>query len=160
MVVPVQKPGKIGRHRGLVDMGARPEEFVYRRPQGAEVYPHELVLFPGETCSLHYTQWVYRGKIVDFAITLYTNEFEDPQGSEAHVARYDCCHSQVHKHQYYRSGSHYKTGEPEQRTVIAPIDDPATAWDIVDSAFDSCLDDLAGNWQVNYGRWDTDGRQN
>lgn len=139
-------------------MSVQPEPFDYQPPALAELYEHDMVLFPGETCSLHCKQWTFKGKVVNFALSLRVLDATKSKNPNGSVARYDCCHSEVHKHQFYRSGKHYKTGEPEQRTVIAPIDDPKTAWDTVDKAYDSCYDDIAGNWETNYRRWDTDGR--
>lgn len=116
-----------------------------------------MVLTPEGTCTLRLRAWTYRGKVVDFAMTQMANEVEDPRSGEDHVARCDCCHSEVHKHQYYRSTRHYRTGETEQRTVIAPIDDQRTSWETVDSAYETCCDDMIDGWTVNYRRWDTDG---
>lgn len=86
-------------------MSIKPDEFNYRRPASAEmVLNNHVILQPEGTCTLHVEAWQYRGKFVDFAFTQRADEVEDPQNGEDHVARYDCCHSEVHKHQYYKGG--------------------------------------------------------
>ena len=158
--VGVQKPGKSGRTRRLVDMSANVPEFQYVRPDPAEkVLDTTIVLQPEGTCTLHVVAWSYRGKIVDFAFTQMADEVENPQGGEDHVARYDCCHSEVHKHQYYRNGQHFQTGEKETRTVIAKIESQETSWETIDSEYDHCYNDMTESWDVNYRRWDSDGRE-
>lgn len=141
-------------------MSIRPEPFTYERPVGADVVMDQpVILTPEGTCTLHVKAWAYRGKTVDFALTQMADEVEDPQSGEDHVARYDCCHSEVHKHQYYRSGRHYKTGETEARTTICPIDKKETSWATVDESYFDCYDQMVDSWQVNYERWASDGQR-
>lgn len=99
---------------------------------------------PGQ--SIYVKQWYYKGKTVDFALT---HRIEETPGEYEHVMRYDCCHSEVHKHQYHR-----KRGEID-RKVIAPIDHQDTSWAVVDSAYDQCQDDAFDNWHEHYRRWNS-----
>ncbi|BAU94703.1 hypothetical protein N24_0441 [Corynebacterium suranareeae] len=155
----MQKAGKVGRSRGAVDKTIHPPKFEYSPPSNAEkVMDGPLVLTPEGTCHLYVTAWSYRGKIVTFALTQTADYVEDPRNGEDHVARYDCCHSEVHKHQYYKSGKHFQNDSKEERTIIAPIDDQATSWDVVDTAYDECFDQMTNDWITNYRRWETDGR--
>lgn len=154
----MQKAGKSGRTRGAVDLSITPPKFEYRRPINAEkIMDMPMVLTPEGTCEFYAVAWDYRGKIVDFALTQIAIN-EDPQKETIHVARYDCCHSEVHKHQYYKSGKHETTREDQTRTIISPIDDQNTSWDVVDKAFTECYDQILNDWETNYRRWETDGR--
>lgn len=147
----MQKPGKSGRGRGLADMsgsdqGAQADAWEYKRPGGAELtldmpitLGHEA---PGQ--SVYVVQWTYRGKVVDFALT---QRIERTAGTYEHIARFDCCHSEVHKHQF-REG-----GRELQRTVVAPINDQSTSWDLVDEKYEECSADMFDRWHENYRRW-------
>lgn len=140
-------------------MTIAPPRFEYQPPASAEkVIDNHIILTPEGTCTLYAVAWEYRGKIVDFALTQKADEIRHPQKGEDHVARYDCCHSEVHKHQYYRNGQHFKSGERQERTCIAKIDEQASSWDIVDSGYDVCFDQMTDDWESNYRRWDSDGR--
>lgn len=80
-------------------MAVSAPDFHYTRPVNAEkVLDNAIVLQPEGTCTLRVVAWNYRGKIVDFALTQMADEVEDPRNGDDHVARYDCCHSEVHKH--------------------------------------------------------------
>ncbi|QNP94248.1 hypothetical protein IA203_01280 [Corynebacterium wankanglinii] len=137
---------------------ARP---TFTTPAGKcrKVLDNAIVLQPEGTCTLHVVAWNYRGKIVDFALTQMADEVEDPRNGDDHVARYDCCHSEVHKHQYFRSGHHFQTGAKEQRTVIAKIESQDPSWETIDAEYDRYYDDMTESWAANYRRWDSDGRE-
>lgn len=140
-------------------MSITPAKFDYQAPTAAEkIIDNSIILTPQGTCTLHVVAWEYRGKIVNFALTQKADEVSHPQKGEDHVARYDCCHSEVHKHQFYRGGRHFKSGDDQERTCILKIDEQATSWDTVDAGYDVCYDQMTNDWQSNYRRWDTDGR--
>lgn len=137
-----QKPGKSGRTRGLVDMTVEPAAYLYRPPSNAEPLEYRSDL--GEGSLLIVRQSIYRGKVVDFAFTQCP---PGTDGHEPHVYRIDCCHGEVHSHQYFRNG------DEERRTVIQSITDRRTAWETVDTAFYECNDRIHASWHANFERW-------
>lgn len=126
-------------------MSATPEPTIqYKRPERAELVFDGPIALDGHGHSIYQKQWVYKGKVVDFSLS---HRFEEVAGHYTFVARYDCCHSEVHKHQMYRSGKE-ETYKPLKR-----LDDPNTAWEDVDSAFPVACDDAIDSWEENYRRW-------
>lgn len=127
-------------------MAAPPEPtFQYMRPVGAElVQDAPITLDATQGQSVHVKQWCYKGWTVDFSLT---HQLEEDAGEYQHVARYDCCHSEVHKHQLYRYS------EAETRHTVKQLDDPKTAWEDVDTVFPEAYDDMIDNWEENYRRW-------
>ncbi|WP_146237497.1 DUF7718 family protein [Georgenia satyanarayanai] len=105
-----------------------------------QVLPIELT----ETDRLHIRMAIYRGKIVDFAI-MQLSVRDD--GEEVHVARIDCCHGTVHRHQYDRRGRDVY----ERREIVAI---PATdGWEVVDAAYAEASETMFNEWEENLRRW-------
>lgn len=125
---------------------AQSPTWKYKPPSGADLVLDTRITLgseaPGQ--SVYVVQWQYRGKTVNFALT---QQLEPSAGKYAHIARYDCCHSEVHKHQYH------KGSKQETRTVVAPISDPKTAWETVDAAYETCYDQMFDGWHENYRKW-------
>jgi len=105
------------------------DEVVY--PVAVEV-GHELVI----------RQQIYRGKIVDFSIQQRTLD----DGRWYDVARIDCCHSTVHRHQTYRT----VTGRNDIE-VIREI--PSEGRAVVNEAFTTAMDVMEDEWEGNLRRW-------
>ena len=136
--------GRGGRPlRRLADMADRPPSgAAYRPPPRSAcdevVYPvaveegHELVI----------RQQIYRGKIVDFSIQQRT--LDDGQWHD--VARIDCCHSTVHRHQTYRTA----TGRND---IVVIREIPSEGWDVVNEAFATAMDVMEDEWEENLRRW-------
>lgn len=136
---------RVAANRRLVDMSEPPtSNDTYTPPPEAacdvQEFPAELT----DTDRLHIRMVSYRGKIVDFAIMQLTT---DPAGVEYHVARIDCCHGTVHRHQFDRKGN-----DVYDRRVIVAI--PATnGWDVVDAAYADAFDAMFNEWEENLRRW-------
>lgn len=146
-VVTLQKAGKRGRTRGLVDMGLYPdaETWHYHRPHGAELLMDTrmtLTEAPGQ--SVYIENWIYKGRIVDFSLV---QQSEETAGEYSAIAKYDCSDDEVHKHQYHKTRGEIK------RTQIAPLRNDNRAWDTIDEHFQPCYDDLVDGWHENYRRW-------
>lgn len=122
-----------------VDMNET-EPFVYVPPTGGEEFVYPVVL--DEDHALTVRQNVYRKLVVDFAIMQMFSGEERP----VEVHRVDCCHSEVHSHQHFRSGAE------SRRTVIASISS-VNSWKSVDAQFTPCNDQVMEQYAVNYTMW-------
>ena len=87
-------------------------------------------------------QAIYRGRIVDFAI----QQEAELDGDWAEVARIDCCHSTIHRHQFNQAGT-----DTYDRRVIQNI--PKEGWDVVNAAFQGAVDVMLSEWEENHRRW-------
>lgn len=142
----MQKPGKSGRNRGLVDGTIYPDtdSWHYKRPHAAEMEQDGRYTLSPTGHSMHVVQWCYKGKTVDFALV---QQVEEVAGNLQDVAKYDCCHSEVHKHQYHRDRGQI------QRNVIVRLSDDNHSWEKIDRAFDECYEQMLNYWDENYRRW-------
>lgn len=110
-----------------------------------DVFEHPNEVAPNQ--QIFVRQYIYKGKVVDFAIvqqTLIEGEWRD-------VARIDCCHGTVHRHQYGSDGK--QVGEPRVIRQI-PTDD---GWNAVDGTYDEADAVMFNEWRDNLRRW-RDGR--
>lgn len=143
-------PGR--KRRNLPSLAIAPPSRPYTRRQEAElIFDHPIHLSP-EGDVLHQKEWIFRGQTVDFALNYYVqpghpdNQDED----ERDVARVDCCHSEVHKHQFYRSG------RPQVRELIRDlsgfesIEDAEAA---VHECYDECYLAMAEKWESHLRYW-------
>lgn len=95
-----------------------------------------------------------RGKlIVDFSL----NQYVEPgyQGNvtqgNVDVARIDCCHSEVHRHQFYRDN------RPQKRYIIKDlkcVSSHKDAENLVSDSYDPCYSTMVDNWELYLERWD------
>lgn len=103
-----------------------------------------ITLSVNERVTLRLRFW--RGRTVDFAVMLEV--VEDGSDEWCEVVRVDCCHSQVHRHQFRRSG------QPETRTLIAEIPaDPENAWTLIAREYDTAHRDLISRWDSFVRTW-------
>ena len=130
---------------GVVNVDLTPEQGSYKPPVNSE--KHETTWLLGGGHKLYWRTHYHpsRWSIVDFA---FTQIHPDREGEEAHVARIDCCHWEIHKHQYYRSGKH------GSYTPICPFTQD-NAWDTMDSKFTDCHSEMMNGWQDHLERWDS-----
>jgi len=135
---------RYGRPRDTVDMAVQPASYEYRPPEGRECEDYEVPL--GGRHSLHITQCWYHGRVVWFAIT---QRYLEAEGEYSHVYRIDCCHGEVHSHQYFRDS------DEQRRVTIERITDRSTAWDTVDRLFDHCNDLVISDaWEERVRVWE------
>ncbi|MFF9393243.1 DUF7718 family protein [Streptomyces griseoluteus] len=88
-------------------------------------------------------QHVYKGKIVHFAIMQDIREGDIWH----HVARIDCCHGTIHRHQYNRAGD-----DIYDSRVITEI--PAdNGWSVVDAGYQVAQDAMFDEYEENLRRW-------
>jgi len=81
--------------------------------------------------------------LINFALMLYRAPV---RGDRVEIARADCCHAEVHLHQFHRSST------SDRRTHLRSIGDPAdvyTGWDL---AHDAIVD----QWHERMRRWSND----
>ena len=143
-------PGR--KRRNLVDMSSIPGSFEYVVSEEAiEGLNYPVSLGGGNTLQVRTME---RGhKIVDFSL----NQFVEPEyegnlsGENVDVARIDCCHSEVHRHQYYRNG------RPQNRYVIHDLkceESHENAEDVVDRCYTDCYLVMTDNWESHLERWE------
>ncbi|WP_313675077.1 hypothetical protein [Mycolicibacterium sp.] len=133
-------------------MSTKPVEFVYQRRPEAELVVDTPIYLSADGDVLHLREWQYRGKVVDFALNHYvtTSHPENDGDAPLDVARIDTCHSEVHRHQFYKSG------RSQNRDVIQPLYGVASleeAEALIADCYDKCYFDLAANWGENLNRW-------
>ncbi|MBY4214605.1 hypothetical protein HQO42_23080 [Rhodococcus fascians] len=139
--------------RKLVDMAELPPKLVFERRTDAELVMDSPIHLSDDGDVLHQREWHFRNQVVDFALMHYlTGEHPENPASDASadVARIDTCHSEVHQHQFYRSG------KPQNRQVLVPLHDCASLEDAekaVNDCYDDCYLDMVGDWQDHLDRW-------
>lgn len=99
-----------------------------------------------ETDKLHIRQQVYKDFITFFAIMQLVRE----GGEWKHVARIDCCHSMIHRHQFVRS-----TGLDiyDHALIVAIPADGGDRWSVVNSGYHDALAVMWDEWEANVQRW-------
>ncbi|MFC1418562.1 DUF7718 family protein [Streptacidiphilus cavernicola] len=102
-----------------------------------------------DTDILKVRQVEYRKWVVDFAIMQLTME----AGEWVHVARIDCCHGMIHRHQFAQNGRDLD-GRLEIKAI--PADDD-NRWEIVQDGFYKAIGTMQEEWEDNLRRW-RDGR--
>lgn len=142
-------PGK--KPRKLADMSAARAPLNYVRHSDAQLTMDGKIYLSQEDV-LHQTEWTFRGRVVDFSLNHYvTGEHPDNWNDcPVDVARIDTCHSQVHKHQFYRSG------REQNRLVIrdlSTLDNLDEARQAVEESYDQCYMQMADEWESHLERW-------
>ncbi|UTT64923.1 hypothetical protein NMQ01_09260 [Janibacter sp. CX7] len=123
----------------MADMSTPEPAWEYSPPKGGEVIEYQVVLAPEH--QLHVRQTIYRKMVVDFAIMQFF-----VQEWRAEVHRTDCCHGEVHAHQFFQGV------DSEERSVICVID-RVDAWKTVDRNFVECNDRAVESFATYYDRW-------
>lgn len=141
--------GKSTHGRGdarLADMSLSPEKREYKPPPrhtlgGGDPQP----IWVTDDDLVVLVSWTYRGLIVDFSIEQYRVDPGD--GAKTKIARIDCCHGTIHRHQYDQNGQDVYDGRV---ILVIPPDD---GWAIVDSGYDEAYDVMLNEWDANLRRW-------
>ena len=131
--------------RGRVkDMNIPVQEPRYRPPAVPPaiptVYPIELT--PEDRLVVRMS--CYRGKIVDFAI------MQETWGGDmwTPVARIDCCHGTIHRHQFDQAGV-----DVLDHALICDIPAQGDSWGVVHRGYDDALTTMMDEWEDNLRRW-------
>ncbi|ORL83885.1 hypothetical protein [Prescottella equi] len=129
-----------------------PEAKPYTRREDADLTMDNPIHLSTDGDVLHHKEWTYKGRLVDFALNHYvTKDHPDNRKScTDDVARIDTCHSEVHRHQFYRSG------KPQNREVIKDLHGFASleeAEKAVGLCFEECYFSMADDWQAHLDRW-------
>ncbi|MGH3503477.1 MAG: DUF7718 family protein [Nocardioidaceae bacterium] len=95
---------------------------------------------------LHWRQAIYRGKVVDFAISVQVRGSDDRTEEWIDIYRVDTAHGVLHDHVFNRRG--------DTKRELEAI--PAKGWDFVDAAFREHLEGLLKNWHTHVRRWNGD----
>jgi hypothetical protein len=141
-----KRPGR-PRKGKLADMGVYPpDEECYEPPpyEDCEEFQTTIDLAPGHRLG---TRQVYRAgtaELVYFAI--WQSVLVD--GRWQSVARIDCSHSTVHRHQFTRDGGNHRTDLER-----IPVDHGV---DVVDRWYGPAEAMLQNEWEDNYRRWHGD----
>jgi hypothetical protein len=133
--------------RRLADMAVRPTRREYRPPPRDQCVTGTYTIWPTGTqndmhaIAVRYA--LYHGLYVDFSF----NQSYVVDGVSRTVARIDCCHGTVHRHQFDREGTDVLHGE-----VICDI--PAEGgFEVVHNHYEPCLDIMDDEWEHNFRRW-------
>lgn len=146
-------PGK--KARNLVDMGEIPKPFEYTvSPYAREIFDYEISLGDG----INLRQWAvgYDNLIVDFAFVQFVDALYESNDTDKNVdvARIDCCHSEVHRHQFYRSN------RKQNRYILHPLQGETNHKDaerVVNNCYDECSQTFIDNWETYLERWEDEG---
>jgi hypothetical protein len=128
----------------LVDMSTPPPpDPVYEPPEDAEEYefPHES---PRPETELKVRVRQYRGRYVYFAIM----QMLQVDGCWREIARIDCDHGYVHRHQFNSAGE-----DLWGRRRICDIPAGEEGQRIVDRMFHKCIRIMQDEVDENVGRW-------
>ena len=133
-----------GKRRGRVtDMATVPKQYKPPAcPPAVEMnFPIEIT----ETDELRIRQLIYREKIVDFAIMQLVRE----DGLRSEVARIDCCHSMIHRHQFTKDGKDLY----DHLEIKAIPADGGDRWNVVHAGYFDALAVMQEEWAENLRRW-------
>lgn len=133
------------RRERLADMSIQPPPEPGYIPPGLDVATENVTPIDlGMDDQLVIRQRYYRGKTVDFAIMQKIRIGQ----KWIDVARIDCCHSMIHRHQFNRQGV-----DVYDRRVIINIPAEEAGWDIVHAGYDDAYTAMLEEWDQNLERW-------
>lgn len=136
-------PGNARRHK-LADMTITPPPEPHYVPPGLDVAIQTVTPIDiTREDQMVVRQRFYRGKVADFAICQKVRV----NGKWVDVARIDCCHSTIHRHQFNQEGI-----DLYDHRVIIEI--PAVeGWNVVDAGYDNAYNVMLNEWDQNLERW-------
>lgn len=133
------------RRGRVVDMSAT-EPRHYKPPACPPAVESNFHLDITEDNMLHVRYQVWRDLITFFAIMQLVLD----EGEWKHVARIDCCHDMIHRHQFVRSDG--RDIFDRQKIVTIPWDG-GTRWNVVNSGYHDALGVMYEEWEENVRRW-------
>lgn len=150
--------GASEKSRRLVDMGQKADlnadsaPFVYM-PSVDAVDGVDYPVLLGDGCMLSIRTRELDSRIVDFALNQYvTRDYPANYSNQNHdVARIDCCHSRIHRHQFHRD----RAQSPQE--VIADLSQSPSQLEAeltIHSHYDECYLLMIDNWELYLERWE------
>ncbi|MEJ4100414.1 hypothetical protein V5S96_08610 [Corynebacterium mastitidis] len=141
------------KHRNLADMSTPPPTFTYTPREADQTVATPIDLADG--CELTMRESYRKGLIIDFSLNEHINSHHPryPYVHNHDVARIDCCHSEVHRHQFYANGDE----DPKYYVIRSLTDcpDQQTAEKVIDECYDHCYSMIMSNWEAHLERWDS-----
>lgn|GEM_PF-2371258 len=141
-------PGK--NNRKLPDMS---EEALqeYKRHPDAELIVDNKVPLGQDGTILSQCEWGRHQLIVDFSYNQYLEDSHpDRKGAKTpDVARIDCCHSEIHKHQFYKAGG-------QNRDIIQDLRYSGSIEEVekvVNLHSMDCYNQMVDGWQSYLDLW-------
>lgn len=139
--------------RNLVDMSEIVQEFEYvptSTPDRVDEYP---IILSAET-ELMVREVHANGRVVDFSLNYFatTDHPLNEKDANCDIARIDCCHSEVHRHQFYRT-----RGEDKKYIVIKSLKGLTCREEAereVHSCYDDCYEMMLDNCENYLERWE------
>jgi len=131
------------RRSRVADMTVVPKQ--YKPPSSPPAVEMNFPIELTDTDELRVRRLMYREKVVDFAIMQIV--WED--GERAEVARIDCCHSMIHRHQFTKDGRDLYD-HLEIKSIPA---DGGDRWNIVHAGYFEALAAMQAEWADNLRRW-------
>jgi hypothetical protein len=135
------------RRSRLADMATVPKQ--YKPPPSPPAIEMNSPMEITDTDTLKIRRVMYHEKIVDFAIMQFTLEGDDWH----QVARIDCCHSMIHRHQFTRDGRDLY----DHLEIKAIPADGGDRWNVVHAGYFDAYAIMFEEWEDNVRRW-RDGR--
>lgn len=123
-------------------------KYLLPDPEECEDKTWPVGLDPYNELRARFVLWQER-LIVDFAInqvTLIEDGWSD-------VARIDCFHGVIHRHQFQRGST-----ATIARVEFVKIPTDESGWAFVDSWYDQALKMMEDEWEQTLRRWNRDGR--
>lgn len=134
------QPGKRDSKR-LADMSGQPA--LYEPPSAEECDSEEVIPIEIDpTSQLVVRLRSLQGKIVDFSISQLVND----AGEWHDVARIDCHHGSIHRHQFTRGGN-------QTRQVIRHIPPGQEGHDVVNDGYTPAYELMFNEWEESLRRW-------
>lgn len=141
-------PGR--KPRKVVDMAVEPAKFQYVPTEESIETIWDISL---GACDLYVREARLGGLIVDYALNQrWATHDEVADGIQLDVARIDCCHSEVHRHQFYKAGQE----DPKYEVLVSlkGCASDAEAQDMVNASYQESYDRMINNWEDYLERWE------
>lgn len=143
----VRKPGRAGERRLQRRAAAEAElnEPRYEPPTAGECQVEEGIVYLAPDERFVHRVHYFDHRMVDFCLEIQVRE----RDTWWPVARIDCTHGHIHRHQLTRSG------ENDHQTVLCrlPSDDNHEAWKLVANQHELACADLDSKWDAYMKRW-------
>jgi hypothetical protein len=122
-----------------------PPKEIYDAPFEADEMPVWGEFFdPDERNRTLVRIWLYRGLIVNFVLCQQTLR----RGRWIEIARIDCCHGEVHRHDVDEHGRRLA-----KRILIREIPPGEAGWKVVEEEYETARLNMERSWEDRLRRW-------